>query len=153
MSPQTSRCSTHKRVRKYGESLAGQRSTSAFPLITLITQVIRRIREQKHRALLMAPLWRNQYWFTELSRLLTAALWPIPLRRDLLSQANGTLRHPQPELWEPSDLPESVLNTISQARAPSTRCLYAFKWSVFSSFMQLIFTKCIVHIQSAMFIY
>ncbi len=34
--------------------------------------------------------------------------------------------------WEPSDLPESVLNTISQARAPSTRRLYALKWSVFS---------------------
>ncbi len=27
--------------------------------------------------------------------------------------------------WEPSDLPESVLNTIYQARAPSTRHLYA----------------------------
>ncbi len=25
--------------------------------------------------------------------------WPIPLRRDLLSQANGTLWHPRPELW------------------------------------------------------
>ncbi len=36
-------------------------------------------------------------------------------------------------LWEPSDLPESVLNTISQARAPSTRCLYALKGSVYST--------------------
>ncbi len=35
--------------------------------------------------------------------------------------------------WEPSDLPEIVLNTISQARAPSTRRLYAVKWSVFSA--------------------
>ncbi len=35
--------------------------------------------------------------------------------------------------WEPSDLPERVLNTISQARAPSTRYLYALKWSVFSA--------------------
>ncbi len=31
--------------------------------------------------------------------------------------------------WEPSDLPESVLNTIYHARAPSTRHLYALKWS------------------------
>ncbi len=30
--------------------------------------------------------------------------------------------------WEPSDLPESVLNTIYHARAPSTRHLYALKW-------------------------
>ncbi len=35
--------------------------------------------------------------------------------------------------WDPSDLPESVLNTISQARAPSMRCLYVLKWSVFST--------------------
>ncbi len=56
----------------------------AFPLIALIPQVIRRIREQKHRVLLVAPLWRNQHWFSELARL-TAALWPIPLRQNLLS--------------------------------------------------------------------
>ncbi|KAL0152981.1 hypothetical protein M9458_051713, partial [Cirrhinus mrigala] len=34
---------------------------------------------------------------------------------------------------EPENLSEGVLNTISQARAPSTRRLYAFKWSVFST--------------------
>jgi hypothetical protein len=32
--------------------------------------------------------------------------------------------------------PENVLNTIEQARAPSTRCLYVLKWSVFSSWCQ-----------------
>lgn len=31
------------------------------------------------------------------------------------------------------ELPKGVLNTITEARAPSTRCLYALKWSVFSS--------------------
>ncbi len=35
--------------------------------------------------------------------------------------------------WEPSVLPENVLNTISQARVPSTWRLYALKWSVFST--------------------
>ncbi len=35
--------------------------------------------------------------------------------------------------WDPLFLPESVLNTISQAREPSTRHLYALKWSVFSA--------------------
>ncbi len=34
---------------------------------------------------------------------------------------------------EPTGLPERVLNTISEARAPSTRCLYDLKWSVFST--------------------
>ncbi len=35
--------------------------------------------------------------------------------------------------WEPTGFPERVLNTISEARAPSTRHLYALKWSVFST--------------------
>lgn len=35
----------------------------------------------------------------EMASLLSAAPWPIPLRRDLLSQAGGTIWHPQPELW------------------------------------------------------
>ncbi len=34
---------------------------------------------------------------------------------------------------EPSDLPERLLNTIYQTRAPSMRYLYALKWSVFSA--------------------
>jgi hypothetical protein len=71
----------------------------AFPPIALIPQVIRRVREHKHRVLLVAPLWKNHYWISELSQLLIAAPWPIPLRRDLLSQANITIWYPQPELW------------------------------------------------------
>ncbi len=34
---------------------------------------------------------------------------------------------------EPFDLPERVLNTMAEARAPSTRCLYALKWAIFSA--------------------
>ncbi len=71
----------------------------AFPPIALIPLVIRPVREQEHKVLLVAPLWRNQHWFSELSQLLVAAPWPIPLRQDLLSQANRTMWHLQPELW------------------------------------------------------
>ncbi len=71
----------------------------AFPPIALLPQVVRRIREQGHKVLLVAPLWRNQPWLSELTQLLTAAPWPVPLRRDILSQANGTIWHPRPELW------------------------------------------------------
>ncbi len=71
----------------------------AFPPIALLPQVVRRIREQGHKVLLVAPLWRNQPWLSELTQLLTAAPWPVPLRRDLLSQENGTIWHPRPELW------------------------------------------------------
>ncbi len=63
----------------------------AFPPIALLPQVVRHIREQGHKVLLVAPLWRNQPWLSELTQLLTAAPWPVPLRRDLLSQANGTI--------------------------------------------------------------
>ncbi len=35
--------------------------------------------------------------------------------------------------WEPFDLPEHVLNTMAEARAPSIRRLYALKLSVFSA--------------------
>lgn len=52
----------------------------AFPPIALIPQVIRRVREQGHKVLLVALLWRNQHWVAELYRLLSAAPWPIPLR-------------------------------------------------------------------------
>ncbi len=37
---------------------------------------------------------------------------------------------------EPFSLPERVLNTMAEARAPSTRCLYALKWSIFSAWCQ-----------------
>ncbi len=37
---------------------------------------------------------------------------------------------------EPFVRPERVLNTMAEARAPSTRCLYTLKWSIFSSCCQ-----------------
>ncbi len=72
----------------------------AFVPIALLSQVLRRVREQRHKLILIAPLWRNQPWVSELFQLLEAVPWPIPLRRDLLSQANGTIWHPRPELWD-----------------------------------------------------
>ncbi len=71
----------------------------AFPPVALLPQVLRRVREQRHKLILITPLWRNQPWVLELFQLLKAAPGPIPLRRDLLSQANGTIWHPRPELW------------------------------------------------------
>ncbi len=37
---------------------------------------------------------------------------------------------------EPFVLPERVLNIMAEARAPSTRCFYALKWSIFSAWCQ-----------------
>lgn len=49
--------------------------------------------------LLVAPLWRTQTGFPELMKILAAAPWSIPLRKDLLSQAKGMIWHPHPECW------------------------------------------------------
>ncbi len=37
---------------------------------------------------------------------------------------------------EPFGLPERVLKMMAEARAPSTRCLYTLKWSIFSAWCQ-----------------
>ncbi len=71
----------------------------AFPPVALLPQILRWVREQQHKLILIALLWRNQPWVSELFQLLKAAPWPVPLRWDLLSQANGTIWHPRPELW------------------------------------------------------
>ncbi len=63
----------------------------AFPPIALLPQVLRQVREQRHKLLLIDPLWRNQPWVSDLFQLLEAAPWPIALRRDLFAQANGML--------------------------------------------------------------
>jgi len=71
---------------------------------------------------------RTQPWFPDLTQLLTAAPRPILLRKEL---ENRTMLI---NMGPPCvDLLARVLNTICEARAPSMRCLYAIKWSVFSS--------------------
>ncbi len=51
----------------------------AFPPIALLPQVVRRIREQGHKVLLVAPLWRYQPWLSKLTQLLFSALLMILL--------------------------------------------------------------------------
>ncbi|XP_059380084.1 uncharacterized protein LOC132115689 [Carassius carassius] len=54
-------------------------------------------------------------------------------RNDLASTPREVVSAPLVARREPAGLPEHVLDTISQARALSTRRLYASKWSVFST--------------------
>ncbi len=49
--------------------------------------------------ILIAPNWPNQLWFPDQTELLVASPWPIPVRKDLLSQMSGSGWHPNPELW------------------------------------------------------
>ncbi len=100
---------------------------NAFSLITLLPGVLERVRRDRVLLLLIAPRWPE-----------------LPIRRDLLSQAGGSIIHPQPELWKlwdwslrgPSSytgLSTKVVETILPSRAPSTRKLYVLKWRVFNS--------------------
>ncbi|KAK9519955.1 hypothetical protein VZT92_022646 [Zoarces viviparus] len=49
-----------------------------------------------------APRWPSKHWVAEIIQLLADEPWPLPIRRDLLSQAGGEIYHPHPDriaLW------------------------------------------------------
>ncbi len=78
----------------------------------------------------------------KLMLLATAPSLAIPLRRDLLSQRGGHPLAPASSCGSPrmvpgrdaevlGGLPPAVVNTITSARAPSTRHAYRLKWNLF----------------------
>ncbi len=75
-------------------------SLYAFPPIKLIPAVLCRVKVSGALLLLIALFWPSQTWFSELTPLLYRPPWEIPIRRDLLSQLQGKIWHPQPELWK-----------------------------------------------------
>ncbi|KAL0157267.1 hypothetical protein M9458_048513, partial [Cirrhinus mrigala] len=99
--------------------------------LNLIAQTLCKVREDKEQILLVAPFWPNRTWFSDLVLLASAPPWRIPLRKDLLHNlAQFGTRAP---IFGTStfDLSPSVVNTLLQARAPSTRRLYDLKWRIF----------------------
>ncbi|KAI2653717.1 hypothetical protein H4Q32_014045 [Labeo rohita] len=93
----------------------------------------------------IAPFWPGRVWFSDPISLLDGSPWEIPVRRDLLSQAGGSILHPPAGAVEAlgvasegaqllaSGLSTEVVETILQSRAPSMRKLYALKWKLFTS--------------------
>ncbi len=71
-----------------------------FLPIKLIPAVLCRVKMSSARLLLIAPFWPSQTWFAELTPLLYRSPWEIPIRRDLLSQLQSRIWHPQPEFWK-----------------------------------------------------
>ncbi len=59
-----------------------------------------RVRRDRGRLLLVAPFWPGRLWFSDLITLLDGSPWEFPISRDLLSQAEGMILHPHPELWK-----------------------------------------------------
>ena len=76
------------------------RGLYSFPPVSLFAQTLCKVREDEEQVLLVAPYWPTRTWFSELMLLVTAPSWPIPLRKDLLTQRRGTLWNPRPDLWK-----------------------------------------------------
>ena len=74
----------------------------AFPPLCLILPTLARVREQGLTLILIAPRWHKAPWLAEIFRLLYTQPMMLPLRSDLLSQANGEIHHNHPDrvaLW------------------------------------------------------
>ena len=74
----------------------------AFPPFSLLHPLLWRIRLENAAVILVAPNWPHMPWFSEIAPLLNGTPWELPIQRDLLLQAQGTLFHPFPQglrLW------------------------------------------------------
>ncbi len=107
-----------------------------FPPIALLPQVLRRVREHivysNSRGVGVIPAARS------IPMAISLEAGP-PLSSERYAMAS-TARVMGPACvatqQEPFSLPKRLLNTMAEARAPSTRRLYALKWSVFSTWCQ-----------------
>ncbi len=113
----------------------------AFPPIKILPLVLCKIREERASVILIAPNWPNQPWLPDLTELREAPHWPIPVRKDMLSQVDGSVWHPNSELWSLHVWPlqghqrrwapySLACSTRSRKREHPLR-LYALKWGVF----------------------
>lgn len=75
-------------------------SQVCFSPVNILHQLLCRIRQEKEPVLLSAPNWPTQPWFLDLIKMLLNPPCPIPLRRDPLSQLNGSVWHPNLVLWD-----------------------------------------------------
>ncbi len=96
----------HPRAYECGSRLAVQTSCETWGMETpprnssaLLPGVLAKVRQQRSRLLLLAPRWTTRIWFSDLISLLDGSPWAVPVRKDLLSQAQGTVFHNRPELW------------------------------------------------------
>ncbi|XP_077113927.1 uncharacterized protein LOC143769315 [Ranitomeya variabilis] len=65
----------------------------AFPPMSLIPLVIRKIRMEQARVILIAPFWPKRPWFSCLQTMCLCDPWILPSDKELLSQ--GPFFHPQ----------------------------------------------------------
>ena len=80
----------------------------AFPPTILIPSVLAKIRQSQCRIVLIAPLWPQRPWFSEVLQLLVSAPLRLLLFPKLLTQAKRKFQHPNLPLlalhaWELSN--------------------------------------------------
>ncbi len=114
----------------------------AFPTIKILPLVLYKIKEERASVILITPNLLNQPWFPDLTELLVAQPW-LDLEGRICYPRWTARCGTQTGVVEPSYVAASgiseglsalhsrVLNTLLDARAPSTRRLYALKWGVF----------------------
>ena len=68
-----------------------------FPPFSLLPNLLQRIGQEEVHVILVAPDWAHMTWFSWVTPLLDGTPWKLPVRRDLLSQAQGTLFYPFPQ--------------------------------------------------------
>ncbi len=117
----------------------------SFPPIALLLQVLRRVREQRHKLILIAPPLEEPAVGVGVIPAARSSSVADPLetghplsseRHDMASTARIMGPACVAAQRESFGLPERVLNTMAGARAPSTWCLYALKLSIFSIWCQ-----------------
>ncbi len=129
-----------------GDALTARWPTAklyAFPPIKILPLVLCKIREERASVILIAPNWPNQTWFPDLTELLIAPPLADSGQEGHVISGGRLGVAPEPRTMEPSCVVASglsgeldalqarVVGTLTEARAPSTRRLYALKWGVF----------------------
>ena len=69
----------------------------AYPPISLLPLVLRKIQEEPCKVMLIAPFWPRQPWFQTLIGMLVHQPIILPDRPDLLRQPRSDVYHPSPE--------------------------------------------------------
>ncbi len=115
----------------------------AFPPIALISPTIYRVREEGLKLILIAPRWPGKYWLAEdhtyaVRRPVVSPVAQISFVTGKGGDFSSSSRMPGTMglacEWfnlNTTGLSDSVIRTIQNARASSTRSLYECKWGVF----------------------
>ena len=117
-------------------------SSYAFPPPVLLHKVLQKIRQDRARVILIAPMWPMRSWYSSILNMLVQSPLILPLRPDLLSQFK--ILHPKATQLQAGGLEgqwdslrtqgfsEPVVGTMSSSRAKSTLAVYSSKWAEFS---------------------